>query len=82
MDTLISTALSILAACLLLVITYVVHLAFIGPRYNPITKLPGPPSTKLIELAHMGLVMEYVCPSSAISFAFSRPTITSYMRGY
>ncbi|PSR79568.1 hypothetical protein PHLCEN_2v6979 [Hermanssonia centrifuga] len=58
MPSLFSAILSLCAAFILLLVAYFVHLVFISPRNNPLRKLPGPPSDRLLELRHMSLVME------------------------
>ncbi|KAI0337211.1 cytochrome P450 [Trametopsis cervina] len=59
MNTVIAAVLSLAAAGFLVLAAYVVHLAFIGPWLNPITRLPGPPGNRLIEMRH---VMQVVDP--------------------
>ncbi|KAI0703752.1 cytochrome P450 [Cytidiella melzeri] len=58
MNSTTSTILSVGAAGLLALAAYVVYLVFIAPRYNPITRLPGPPGDKLLEMRHMVLVTD------------------------
>ena len=58
MSAITSLIASLCMCCGTVLTAYVVYYVFIRPRFNPITRLPGPPGNRLLELRHMSLVME------------------------
>lgn len=51
---------AIALACALVLTVYLINLIYVAPSQNPLRRLPGPRSDRLIESRHMNLVMEYV----------------------
>ena len=58
MSDVLFTLLTFLTGFFLLCITFLVYVAWIGPRSNPLRKLPGPPSSAFLDSTHMTMTVE------------------------
>lgn len=58
MSDLLLLSLTLLAAFCALCVAFLIHAIWIGPRSNPLRRLPGPPTDRLYDNTHMSMTVE------------------------